>query len=109
MGKIDFKHLILDKSFTVPVIIEFSAPSCGPCLWMENTLKEVTRELDGKVVFFSLLIEDYPTQKVKYNIKSNPTTLLLIKGELKSQLKGAFTKMIIKQWINDHSDFPHVD
>jgi len=104
INKIDFEHLIIDESNLIPVIVEFSAPSCGPCLWMENTLKEVTRELDGKVVFFSLLIEDYPSQKVKFDIKSNPTTLLFINGKLKSKLRGAFTKMVIKQWIDDHSN-----
>ncbi len=103
INKIDFEHLIIDKSYSAPVIVEFSAPGCGPCLWMENILKQVTRELDGKVVFFSLLIEDYPIQKVKYEIKSNPTTLLFINGELKSKLSGAFPKMVLLQWIDDHT------
>lgn len=100
---IDFEHQILDKSNSIPVLVEFSSPGCGPCLWMENMLTQVTKELDGKVVFFSLLIEDYPSLETKYDIKSNPTTLLFVKGELKSRLKGALPKMVIKQWVDDHS------
>lgn len=100
----DFDQLVIQKSYTLPVIVEFSSPGCGPCYWMEKTLVEVIKEMDGKIHFVSLPISDCHDCIEKYNIKSNPTTILFSNGLPKAQLKGALPKMVVKQWIQDHME-----
>ena len=98
----DFDKKVLQQSYAHPVIVEFSSPGCGPCLWMEKTLVEVVNEINDKVHFVSLPISNYSGYIEKYKINSNPTTIFFSNGEAKAQLKGALPKMAVKQWIQDH-------
>lgn len=99
----DFEKKVLERSFIKPVIVEFSAPGCGPCKWMEKILIEVVEQMKGTVDFVSLPIANCPECVKQYQISSNPTTVLFIEGKPKAQLKGALPKMVIEQWLNDHT------
>ena len=98
----DFDKNVIQKSHSHPVIVEFSSPGCGPCLWMEKTLVEVMDEIIDNVHFVSLPISDCIDCIEKYKIKTNPTTIFFSNGKPKAQLKGALPKTVIKQWIQDH-------
>ena len=98
----DFEEKVIQKSYSHPVIVEFSSPGCGPCLWMEKTLVEVVKEFIGTVHFVSLPLSDCAECIEKYKIKSNPTTILFSNGKPQAQLRGALPKMVVKQWIQDH-------
>ncbi len=98
----DFEHDVLDRSHIVPVLVELSAPSCGPCIWMERTLIEVVREMRGLVEFVSLSTIDHNNLVDLYQIKSNPATILFIKGVAVARLKGALPAMVVRQWISDY-------
>jgi len=100
----DFEKKVIQRSHYKPVIVEFSAPGCGPCKWMECTLIEVIKESNGAIEFVSLPISDCPPCVKQYQITSNPTTLLFVEGKVVAQLKGAFPKIVINQWINDHTN-----
>jgi len=99
----DFKKNVLEKSFSKPVIVEFSSPGCGPCLWMEKTLLEVIREMKGQVNFVSLPVSDCPEYAKEYQVTANPSTLFFKEGIPVARLKGALPKMVLEQWINDHA------
>ena len=99
----DFEKKIIERSYLKPVIVEFSPPRCGPCKWMESTLIEVVKNMAGAVELVSLPISDCPECVKQYKITSNPTTILFSKGKPIAQLKGALPKMVIEQWIADHT------
>ena len=99
--KFDFQKSVIQESYNQPVIVEFSSPGCGPCIWMEKTLVEVVRAMSGKVHFVSIPISDCPECVEQYEIKSNPTTIFFSKGQPKLRLKGALPKMVVEQWIRD--------
>lgn len=98
----DFEKNVILQSFIKPIIVEFSAPGCGPCLWMEKTLVDVVSSMIDKVHFVSLPITDCGDCIDKYKIKSNPTTIYFSNGKPVAQLKGALPKMVVKQWIQDN-------
>ncbi len=97
----DFDRDILARSMHVPVILEISAPGCGPCQWMERTLIEVTREYAGKIEFVSIPIEMLGAKINEMDLRSNPTTILYKDGIEKARLRGALPKEVIIQWVND--------
>jgi thioredoxin-like negative regulator of GroEL len=98
----DFDKKVIQESYNQPVIVEFSSPGCGPCLWMEKTLVEVVKEMKNDVHLVSLPISDCPQCVEQYKIVSNPTTIFFSKGEPLAQLKGTLPKMVVKQWVEDH-------
>lgn len=99
----DFEKKVLERSFVKPIIVEFSAPGCGPCKWMEKILVEVVEQLKGTVGFVSLPVSDCLEYISQYQVSSNPTTILFMEGKPKAQLKGALPKMVIEQWLKDHT------
>lgn len=102
MNRINFESQVIERSKTIPVMVEIASPSCGPCVWMEKTLIDVTRSMSGKVEFVSVSIMDYPELAEDYKIASNPTTLLFINGRVVARLKGALPAMVVEQWLGDH-------
>lgn len=102
MTSFDFNKRVIEESYKQPVIVEFSSPGCGPCLWMEKTLVEVVREMQKEVHLVSIPVSDYPECVNKYKISSNPTTMIFIKGEPVATINGALPKMAVRQWIEDY-------
>ena len=98
----DFEEKVIQKSLLHPVIVEFSSPGCGPCLWMEKIIVEVVKEITETIHFVSLPIFDCSECIEKYKIKSNPTTILFSNGKPKAELRGALPKIVVIQWIQDH-------
>lgn len=98
----DFEDHVIKKSFDHPVIVEFSAPGCGPCWWMEKTLIETVKERDENIEFVSLPTHMIDDAIIQYKLKSNPTTLLFLNGKEVARLSGALPKMVLHQWLDDH-------
>lgn len=98
----NFTKDILGRSKEIPVLVELSAPGCGPCVWMEKTLVNVTRKMNGRFEFVSLPITEHPELAQQYDLKSNPTTILFMGGKEAGRLNGALPDFVVEQWINDH-------
>jgi len=103
MKSFDFNKNVIERSKSVPVIVEFSFPGCGPCVWMEKMLVDIVRQSQGKYEFVSLPINDFPDAQKAFDLTSNPTTIVFVNGKAKAQLKGALPKIVIQQWLNDHA------
>lgn len=101
-NQFDFERSVIKSSNSIPVMIEISSPGCGPCVWMEKTLIDVTRSMNGKIEFVSISLMDHPEIAKEYNIQANPTTLLFKDGIEVARLKGALPAIVVTQWINDH-------
>jgi putative thioredoxin len=97
-----FDKQVLERSDTIPVIVEFSAPGCGPCKWMEATLTELTKRNSGKFEFVSIPISFDSEMIKKYQISSNPTTILFKNRRPMARLSGALPLMVLQQWVDDH-------
>ncbi len=96
----DFQKEVIQQSYTKPVLVQFSTQGCGPCFWMEKTLIDLVRKHKEKVNFVSTLSDAKSTKK--YNITTNPSTLLFIRGNEVARLKGALPLMVVEQWLFDH-------
>ncbi|MBT8190979.1 MAG: thioredoxin family protein [Bacteroidia bacterium] len=100
--KFDYNEEVMQRSNNIPILVEFSAPSCGPCQWMEKLLVELTKENSGRFEFVSLPVTEVPQIVNELDIKSNPTTILFSHGKEIARLSGALPKIAIEQWLNDH-------
>ncbi|HVA82867.1 MAG TPA: thioredoxin [Candidatus Aquilonibacter sp.] len=83
-----------------PVVVDFWAEWCGPCRVFSPTVEEVSKELDGKVKFYKLNVDDNPEIAERYNVMSIPTAILFEAGEIKAVSIGALPKESLKKWIS---------
>ncbi len=87
---------------TIPVLVDFWAPWCGPCKMMGPSVDQLADELDGKLKVVKLNTQDSPDVAARYGIMSIPTFLVLKKGEVAHTVSGAMPYPAFKTAIEPH-------
>ncbi|HUB92731.1 MAG TPA: thioredoxin [Candidatus Saccharimonadales bacterium] len=100
---IDIKQENFDSEVlksSLPVVVDFWAPWCGPCRIFSPIIDEVSKEMEGKVKFAKLNTDENQEIAQKYNIMSIPTVLIFEKGTVKATSVGALPKESFKSWLH---------
>jgi len=79
------------------VVIDCWAPWCGPCRMVGPVIEDLAKEMQGKIVFGKLNVDENPQTSAKHQIMSIPTLLVFREGKLVDKLIGALPKDMLKQ------------
>lgn len=79
--------------------VDFWAPWCGPCRMLSPIIDELANEYDGKVNICKVNTDVEEELATKYGVRSIPTMLFFVNGELKDTLVGGTTKQNIIEKI----------
>lgn len=77
----------VEKS-TVPVLVDFWAPWCGPCRAVTPILEQLTAKYNGKVKIGKLNVDEEPALASKFRVMSIPTLILFKGGNIVKQMVG---------------------
>ena len=96
----DFRADVLEASRSVPVLVDFWAPWCGPCRMVAPVVDELSDEYDGRVKFVKLNTDDNIKTASQYQIRSIPTLLVFKGGEPVGQIVGFRPKSDLKKRLD---------
>lgn len=86
----------------LPLLVDFWAAWCMPCKVFAPALEDLADELDGKVNFAKLNIDDFPELATQYGIVSIPTIILFKGGKPVTQMVGVQPKDAVLRGLSAH-------
>lgn len=100
LGVNNFQQHVLEAA--TPVLVDFWAPWCGPCLMLSPVLEEVMQNMKDRIKLYKVNIDENPELATSYSVRSIPSLLLFSNGKVKATKIGGATKHVIEEWINNN-------
>ncbi|MGZ7066556.1 MAG: thioredoxin [Candidatus Aminicenantales bacterium] len=76
----------------LPVLVDFWAPWCTPCLMVAPVLEEIAQANEGKLKVVKINVDENAKTPITYGVMAIPTLILFKGGELKEKSVGALPK-----------------
>ncbi len=95
----DFQKQVIERSNTIPVLVDFWAPWCGPCRMLGPTLEQLAGEQKDKWELVKVNTEEQQELSIEYGIRSIPNCKLFHNGEVIGEFSGALPKFQLEQWL----------
>ncbi|WP_038176432.1 thioredoxin TrxC [Vibrio pacinii] len=84
----------------VPVVVDFWAPWCNPCVGFAPIFSDVAAERSGMVRFVKIDTESQQNLAAQHQIRSIPTIMVFKNGKRVDSINGALPKSQFDQWLN---------
>jgi thioredoxin 2 len=87
---------------SVPVLVDFWAPWCGPCRMVSPLVESVGREHAGHMKVVKLNVDDAPQISARFDIRGIPLLVLFRDGAEVDRLVGAVPGARLREWLEPH-------
>ncbi len=98
-----FQTDVLDASHTTPILVDFWAEWCSPCLVIAPVLEKLMTDYDGAVKLVKLEVDEGENMKLagRYKVRGFPTIMLVNNGEELGRFSSARPAHWIRKFIDE--------
>jgi putative thioredoxin len=94
-----FEADVLERSRTVPVVMDLWAEWCGPCKQLSPVLEKLAAEANGAWVLAKVDVDANPQLSAALQVQSIPMVVAVIGGQLMPGFLGALPEAQVRQWL----------
>lgn len=96
----DFQREVIERSRTVPVVVDLWAPWCGPCKTLGPLLERLAAEGGGKWILAKVNVDESPQVARALGVQSIPLVLAFKDADIVSEFVGAQPESVVRQFID---------
>ena len=85
---------------SVPVLVDFWAPWCGPCRAVSPVLDQLTRARAGRLKVVKVNVDDNPATAARFDVQGIPLLVLNRDGREVARLTGAVPRAQLESWLD---------
>jgi thioredoxin 1 len=97
-----FDKTVLESS--LPVIVDFWAPWCGPCKMVAPILDKIAQEYSGQVIVAKVNTDENSQWAMQYGVQGIPTMMFIYDGKIVNRQVGALPEPMLREVIDQFLD-----
>jgi thioredoxin 2 len=90
-----------ETTASVPVLVDFWAPWCGPCRMVSPAVESEAREHAGQLKVVKLNVDGAPEIASRFGVQGIPLLVLLRDGQEVDRMVGAAPEAVLRSWLDE--------
>jgi putative thioredoxin len=94
-----FESDVIQRSKSVPVVVDLWAPWCGPCRTLGPIIEKVVDATDGKVALVKVNVDENPAISQAFRVQSIPAVYAMRDGQVIDGFIGAYPEQEVQRFV----------